>query len=159
MAHSISRRRVTLEQQLELAEAETRARPVQERMIRDAKLTIAVWNVRVRRGAPIWFFPTIRAAITAKRYYLACICPGCRVRGSIDLRPFAPRAYMTVAHLIPHIICSRCRPNGPHVQIIGLRRWKMIGSGGAPDHAGWRGRRPEPSAAGTSCGPKRPRRQ
>lgn len=124
MAHSISRRRVTLEQQLELAEAAKRARPVKQRMIRDAKMTIAVWNVRVRRGAPVWFFPTIRAALTAKRYYLACICPGCRVRGSIDLRRFASRACITVANLIPHITCSRCTPNGPHVRIIGLRKWR-----------------------------------
>jgi hypothetical protein len=122
MAHSISRRRITLEQQLELAEAAKRARPINQRLIRDAKLTVAVWNVRVARGAPIWFFPTVRAALTAKRYYLACICPGCHVRGSIDLRPFKRQPYVTMASLIPHITCSRCRPNGPHVQIIGLRR-------------------------------------
>jgi hypothetical protein len=124
VAHSISRRRITLEQQLEAAETAKRARPVNQRLIRDAKLTVAVWNVRVMRGAPVWFFPTVRAALMAKRYYLACICPGCRVRGSIDLRPFARRADATVASLIPHIKCSRCRPNGPHVHIIGLRRWR-----------------------------------
>jgi hypothetical protein len=124
MAHSISRRRITLEQQLELAEAAKRARPINARLVRDAKLTIAVWNVRVMRGAPIWFFPTVRAAITAKRYYLVCLCPGCRVRGSIDLRPFVRRAYITVANLIPQIKCSRCTPNGPHVHIVGLRRWR-----------------------------------
>jgi hypothetical protein len=53
---------------------------------REAKLLVATWNVRVIRHSPVWFFPTIRAALTARRFYLGCLCPGCGQRGSVDLR-------------------------------------------------------------------------
>ena len=36
-------------------------------------------------GIAVWFFPTIRAALIARRFYLGCLCPGCGQRGSIDL--------------------------------------------------------------------------
>ncbi|MDB5602136.1 MAG: hypothetical protein JWN71_4180 [Xanthobacteraceae bacterium] len=97
-------------------------RPLQERFKRDAKFAVAAWNVRVIRGLPITFFPTIGAAVRAKRPFLTCVCPGCKVRGSVDLRAYGRRAMATVDTLIPALRCQRCVPNAPYVQIRGLRK-------------------------------------
>jgi hypothetical protein len=39
---------------------------------REAKLVVATWNVHVIRHSTVWFYPTIRAALVARRFWLGC---------------------------------------------------------------------------------------
>jgi hypothetical protein len=56
-----------------LNEIERLERPKRMKSEREAKLLVAAWNVRVIRHSPVWFFPTIRAALIARRFYLGCL--------------------------------------------------------------------------------------
>lgn len=135
MAHSESRRKQDEEYRLREAADSERDRPRHKRAVRDAKLVVAMWNVRVIRCMPITFFPTIWAATAAKRPFLACVCPGCRVMGRIDVRRHRRRFDVSIEVLVPALVCQRCQPNGPHVHILGLqKRWRgLLPAGAAQD--------------------------
>ena len=85
MTHTKSCHKLERERREALNEIERLERPKRSKSEREAKLRVAAWNVRVIRHSPVWFFPTIRAALIARRFYLGCLCPGCGQRGSIDL--------------------------------------------------------------------------
>lgn len=122
MAHSKSWRRITAEQHAEAAKREERERPARLKAEREAKLAIAAWNVRVVRGSPLWFYPTIGAALMAGRPFLTCFCPGCRQTGCIDLRRLDRHRGASLQSLIPALSCRRCCPHPPFAVITGVWR-------------------------------------
>jgi hypothetical protein len=85
-------------------------------------LLVATWNVRVIRHSPVWFFPTIRAALIARRFYFGCLCPGCGQRGSVDLRRVNRHPDASLESLIPMLSCQRCSPNPPFARLTGVSR-------------------------------------
>ena len=60
MAHSKSHRKLSFEMREALREQERREAPARLRAQSEAKLTIAFWRLRLRRGGPLWFYPTTR---------------------------------------------------------------------------------------------------
>lgn len=99
---------------------------------RAAKLAVALWNVRVLAPPPLAFYPTFRAALTAKRFFLACRCPACRTTGCIDLRTIDRHPDASIESIIPQISCGRCVPNPPLAKIIGLRRRRISARSAEP---------------------------
>ena len=80
MAHTKSRHKLERERREALDEIERLERPKRLKSEREAKLVVATWNVRIIRHSTVWFFPTIRAALIARRFYPGCLCPGCGQR-------------------------------------------------------------------------------
>jgi hypothetical protein len=122
MAHTKSRHRLELERRGALNEIERLERPKRVKSEREAKLVVATWNVRVIRHSPVWFFPTMRAALIARRFYLGCLCPGCGQRGSVDLRRVNRHPDASLESLIPMLSCQRCSPNPPFARLAGVSR-------------------------------------
>jgi hypothetical protein len=125
MAHSKSHRKLSFEMRQALRDKEEHERPARLRAEREAKLVIAFWRLRLRRGGQVWFYPTIRAAVTAGRPFLTCVCPSCRVQGCVDLRKLGRHPDASLQSLIPELSCNRCSPNAPFAKLTGLwRRWR-----------------------------------
>jgi hypothetical protein len=122
MTHSKSWRRISQEMRAEAAAREERERPARLRSEREAKLAVAAWNVRVVRGGPLWFYPTIGAALAAGRPFLTCVCPACRQTGCIDLRRVDRHPAASLQSLIPALSCRRCCPHPPFARLTGLWR-------------------------------------
>ena len=121
MAHTKSRHR--RERREALDEIERFERPKRLKSEREAKLVVATWNVRIIRHSTVWFFPTIRAALIARRFYPGCLCPGCGQRDSVDLRRVNRHPDASLESLIPMLSCQRCSPNPPFARLTGLSRW------------------------------------
>jgi hypothetical protein len=122
MAHSKSTRQL-LQEEREAAEAEKRRlAPQWKRAASEAKFAVAVFNVRARTDWAILAWPTFRAALTAKRYFLTCRCPGCQQEACLDLRKLKYHPDASINCLIPHLSCTRCCPNPPFAKITGLWR-------------------------------------
>jgi hypothetical protein len=110
---------------------ERKNRPSKLRLEREAKRAVAVFNVRALSRFPTQVaWPTFRAALTAKRYYLTVWCPACKNVACVDIRPERLRYHpdASINCLIPYLSCSRCCPNPPFAQILGLRRYRMKGA-------------------------------
>jgi hypothetical protein len=65
------------------------------------------------------FFPTIRAALIARR----CLCPACGQRGSVDPRRINRHPDGSLESLIPMLYCQRCSPNPSFAKLTGVSRW------------------------------------
>jgi hypothetical protein len=122
MAHGKSRHKLEREMREAQAEQERRDEPARLRAEREAKLTVAFWKLRILRGSPLWFYPTIRAAVTAGRPFLTCVCFGCPVQGCVDLRKLRRHPEASLQSLIPMMSCKRCSPNVPFAKLTGLWR-------------------------------------
>jgi hypothetical protein len=122
MAHSKSRHKLEREMREALADKERREGPARRHAEREAKLAVAFWKVRLLSGGPLWFYPTIRAALTAGRPFLTCVCPGCRVQGCVDIRNLRRHPDASLQSLIPMLSCQRCSPNAPFAKLTGLWR-------------------------------------
>ena len=107
MAHTKRRHKLERERREALNEIERIEGPKRLKSEREAKLLVATWNVRVIRHSPVWFFPTIRAALIAQRFYLGCLCPGCGQRGCVDLRRVNRHPDASLESLIPMLSCQR----------------------------------------------------
>lgn len=120
MSHSPSRRTVDKEMARRRAEADhdAAAELATERAV--ARRYIALWNARAARGRPHLTFPTINAAIVAGTPFLRYLCPACHQVGETDLRRQDRHPDATVASLIIDLSCTRCSPNPPLAQLIGL---------------------------------------
>jgi hypothetical protein len=103
-------------------EKERRTAPQRARLKVETTLAVAAFNVRVLTQSPVTFYPTIGAAIAARRYFVVCECPACGQRGSIDLRMIDRHRGASIEGLIPMLSCRRCSPHAPFAKIIGLRR-------------------------------------
>jgi hypothetical protein len=51
----------------------------------DAARVIEAWNRRLAAGGPVWFSPTIGAALVAGYRWLEVLCPGCQTIATVDL--------------------------------------------------------------------------
>jgi hypothetical protein len=88
--------------------------------IASAKRIISIWQSRLARGVPLWFHPTVGAAIAAGRPWLLFYCPACGQTGAIDLRRLDRHRGATLESLIPSLSCRRCRPHPPFARLAGL---------------------------------------
>jgi len=122
MAHTKSRHKLERERREALDEIERLELPKRVKSEREAKLVVATWNVHVIRHSTVWFYPTIRAALIARRFYLGCLCPGCGQRGSVDLRRINRHPDASLESLIPMLSCERCSPNPPFARLTGVSR-------------------------------------
>jgi hypothetical protein len=84
----------------------TRARKVEE-----------IWNAR----SDLFFYPTIRAAITAGCPWLDYMCPACCRIGEIDLRQVDRHPDASISSLIQELSCRSCRPNPPFAKLVRLK--------------------------------------
>jgi hypothetical protein len=101
---------------------ELRAASQRARLKAETAFAVAAFNVRVLTPSPVAFYPTIGAAISARRCFLVCECPGCGQLGGIDLRKLDRHRGASIESLIPLLSCRQCRPNAPFARIIGLRK-------------------------------------
>jgi hypothetical protein len=123
MAHTKSFRRLSTEMRQAELDRQRRSAPHLARLKVETALAVAAFNVRVLSPSPLTFYPTIGAAIIARRFYVVCECPACGQRGSIDLRKVDRHRGASIESLIPMLSCQRCSPYSPFAKIIGLRKW------------------------------------
>ena len=76
---------------------------------------VEIWNAR----SELFFYPTIRAAITAGCPWLTRL-PGVLRIGEIDLRPVAVIQTLDFEP-DPRLSCGSCRPNPPFAKLIRLK--------------------------------------
>lgn len=121
MAHTISdrRRRQRIRELAPELERDTARRSRQE--ILHAWRLVRLWNLRVRLGRKMTFFPTVAVAIAAKAPVLEVLCPGCRSIGSVDLRTLDLHPDAPISALIPKLSCRRCSPQPPLATLLALR--------------------------------------
>jgi hypothetical protein len=81
---------------------------------------VEIWNSRLAGGRELFFAPTIRAALLARRPYLNFYCPACGVTGRVDLRKIDRHRGASITSLIPALSCRRCVPNAPFARLTGL---------------------------------------
>jgi hypothetical protein len=89
---------------------------------RSAGRVVWVWNAKRAGDRALWFYPTIGAAIAAKRPWLAYECPSCRTVGMQNLRALDGRYHpnASISSLIPALVCLRCGRDAPHARLIQL---------------------------------------
>lgn len=120
MPHNLSRRTI------ESIEAEKRRKVAEEqaRIAEQATVVVGAWLELIAKEDFVYLWPTIGAAIAAGKPWLTFFCPGCQIRGAVDLRVIAkkrrfhPQASIEV--LVPSLSCQRCRPQPPHARLTGL---------------------------------------
>ena len=122
MAHSKSIRQLDQEARAAADAEERRLAPQRKRAEREAKFAVAVFNVRAKTQSAVLAWPTFRAALAAKRYFLTVLCPACKQEASIDLRKVNYHPDASINCLIPRLSCTRCCPNPPFAKITGVRR-------------------------------------
>jgi hypothetical protein len=125
MAHSISERKVRMFLLGAELEELRRTAPQRLRASREAKLAVAVFNVRTLSGQPVTSWPTFRAAALAGRPFLKVSCPACEQVSFVDLREIAYHPDASINSLTPHLKCLRCQPGPPLPRLVGLRRGKQ----------------------------------
>jgi hypothetical protein len=102
--------------------AETaRAQAEEREQAQIAARIVRIWEARLVRRAPLWFHPTIGAAIVAGRPWLTFYCPACEQTGELDLRRLDRHRGATLESLIPALSCRRRRRRPPFVKLTGLR--------------------------------------
>ncbi len=101
-----------------------RKTPQRRRLEREAKIAVALFNVRALTRHPVLAWPTFRAAKLAKRRFLLVECPGCRQRAALDLRDIPAHPDASINALTPYFNCQRCQPQPPLPWLIGLRKRK-----------------------------------
>jgi hypothetical protein len=123
MAHTISERQIRMfwwrVEQDELRRTEPRRR----RATIEAKVAVAVFNVRARSAHPVLAWPTFRAAVMAERPFLMVECASCGQIAGLDLRKIGYHLDASINSLTPYLKCLRCQPNPPSPRLIGLRKW------------------------------------
>lgn len=95
------------------------AAPDERHTDRFAARIVALWNIRIARGAEPLFIPTIGAALRAGRPWLTYQCPACTMIGEEDLRRLDRHPQGSVESVIPALSCPRC-PGGPFVRLLTL---------------------------------------
>ena len=122
MAHTKSHRKLASEMREAQLKKEQRETPRRARLKMETTLAVAAFNVQVLTQSPLTFYPTIGAAIAARRFFVVCECPACGQRGSIDLRNIDRHPGASIESLIPMLSSQRCSPHAPLAKIVGLRR-------------------------------------
>jgi hypothetical protein len=91
----------------------------------DAQKIVAIWNARQAGGRPLWFYPTIGAAIEVGLPWLTFSCPGCGQYASVDLRTLDRHHGGAISGLIPSLSCRRCSPSAPFARLEMLTAEKL----------------------------------
>ena len=93
------------------------ARAADHRIAARARKVVEIWNAR----SELFFYPTMRAAITAGCPWLDYMCLACRRIGEIDLRQVDRHPDASISSLIQELSCRSCRPNPPFAKLIRLK--------------------------------------
>jgi hypothetical protein len=123
MAHTISERQIRMFWWRVEQEELRRTEPQRRRATIEAKIAVAVFNVRARSGHPVLAWPTFRAAALAERPFLIVECASCGQIACLDLRKIGYHPDASINSLTPYLKCLRCHPNPPSPRLIGLRKW------------------------------------
>jgi hypothetical protein len=123
MAHTISARKLKMFLLGAELEELRRAEPQRRRARNEARIAVAVFNVRARSAHPVLAWPTFRAVALAQRPFLMVECASCRQIAYLDLRKIDSHPDASINSLTPHLKCVRCQPNPPLPRLIGLRKW------------------------------------
>lgn len=148
MAHTISERRVRQFLIKEDLKEQRRTAPQRRRAAREAKIAVAVFNVRARSSRPVLAWPTFRAALMAGRPILVVQCSSCEQVSWVDLRTIKYRPDSSINSLTPHLVCLRCQPGPPLPWLLGLRKMPPFVRLNRESKTGSIGAR----ATGCSCG-------
>jgi hypothetical protein len=122
MGHNVSRHKLQMIVELQRFARELREEPARRREVAFAGKVVDIWNARLRRGAEMFFSPTIGGAIIGGHPWLSFYCPGCSTVGEVDLRKTDRHRGASLQSLIPALSCTRCQPLPPFVELIGLSR-------------------------------------
>lgn len=115
-----NKRRMESERKAAAAQEAEARRALGPQILADAEHLVATWNARQEAHMPMLFSPTIRAAITARHWFLWVRCPACRTTQSIDLCTIDRHPNAAVTSLIPALSCRSCRPNAPFAELVKL---------------------------------------
>jgi hypothetical protein len=122
MAHTISERKVRLFLFKEELKERRRTPPQHRRAAVEAKIAVAMFNVRARTRHPVLAWPTFRAALMAGRPILMVQCSGCEQASYVDLQTIRCHPDSSINSLTPYLTCLRCQPDPPLPHLMGLRR-------------------------------------
>ncbi|AXK79967.1 hypothetical protein DW352_05205 [Pseudolabrys taiwanensis] len=78
----------------------------------DAREMVLAFNVRREQGRPIWAWPTIAAAITAKHPWVTILCESCDSTTDLDLRMKPRPAEVSIRAVLREVKCPRCNGHG-----------------------------------------------
>ena len=100
------------------AAAEAKRTEAERKAIVDAQKIVAIWNARQAGGRALWFYPTIGAAIAARRpvAHATRARPAANAARSTFARSTGTRG-AAISSLIPSVSCRRCSPNAPFARL------------------------------------------
>ena len=93
-----------------------RWRPIANRHLR----LLMLGMLGLPRGGPKLASPTLRAALISGCHWLHVICPACETVAGIDLRVVRRDPTLTIAQVLPSLICRRCQPSPPEPKPLRL---------------------------------------
>jgi hypothetical protein len=117
MSLRMSRRKWEKKTRAEQAAVEAARAAADHRIAASARKVVEIWNAR----SELFFYPTIRAAITAECPWLDYMCPACCRVGEIDVRQVDRHPDASISSLIQELSCRSCRPNRPFAKLIRLK--------------------------------------
>lgn len=85
-----------------------------------ALAAIAIWNAELDAGKTPFFSPTIGAALLTGHHWLHVVCPACSVAAAIDLTMKRRDPALTIAQVLPTLVCRRCQPRPPEPKPLRL---------------------------------------
>jgi hypothetical protein len=88
---------------------------------RDALAVVRRFNAKLSAKRPVWFWPKVGAAITARYPWVVIACDSCGLHGDLDLRmkPRDPEAPIRI--VLRDFRCPRCNGHG-RPRVAGLKR-------------------------------------
>jgi len=122
MAHTVSAWKLKMFLLGAKLEEQRRTEPQRRRARNEARIAVAVFNVRARSAHPVLAWPTFRAAALAERPFLMVQCAACEQIACLDLRSIDHHPDASINSLTPYLKCLRCQPRPPSPRLIGLRK-------------------------------------
>ena len=89
----------------------------------EALLVVDAWNLRLAERRPVFFSPTLAAALISERPWLAVECGGCHQTAAIDCRRLLHSPDRAISSFLPLLTCGRCG-RGTKVRLCGLSRFR-----------------------------------
>lgn len=90
------------------------------RALAEAIQIIDAWNSRLEANLPLFFSPTIGAALLTKHHWLRLHCSGCDIVTEVDLRVVPRDPDATITSILHSLACRRCHNKGPLPTLLGL---------------------------------------
>ena len=79
----------------------------------EATQIIAQWNECLAADYPLFFSPTLRAALLSGHHSLDVLCRGCDTIARVDLRNVSRPHSTTIHEIVFRLSCRRCRGEAP----------------------------------------------